>query len=79
MAVDFRSMLGFIGDLFAGWKRVPKHLDQDGRGHGWFRRSMGGYLILRELKTTAGSLRARPFFWQVVLCLIVIIGTIFLI
>ena len=27
-----------------------------------FRRSMGGYLVLRELKTTAGSLRAKPFF-----------------
>ena len=26
------------------------------------RRSMGGYLVLRELKTTAGSLRAKPFF-----------------
>jgi hypothetical protein len=79
MAVDFRSMLGLIGDLFAGWKRVPKHLDQDGEATGWFRRSMGGYLILRELKTTAGSLKAKPFFWQVVLCLIVIIGTVFLI
>ena len=40
---------------------------------------MGGYLILREHKTTAGSLRAKPFSWQVVLCLIVIIGTFFLI
>jgi Zn-dependent protease with chaperone function len=79
MAVDFRSMLGLIGDLFAGWKRVPKHLNQEGEAIGWFRRSMGGYLILRELKSTAGSLRAKPFFWQVVLCLIVIIGTVFLI
>ena len=33
MAVDFRSMLGFIGDLFAGWKRVPKHFDQPGERH----------------------------------------------
>jgi Zn-dependent protease with chaperone function len=79
MAVDFRSMLGLLGNLFAGWKRVPKHMDQDGEATGWFRRSMGGYLILRELKTTAGSLRAKPFFWQVVLCLIVIIGTVFLV
>jgi hypothetical protein len=23
MAVDFRSMLGLLGNLFAGWKRVP--------------------------------------------------------
>ena len=76
MAVDFRSMLGLIGDLFAGWKRVPKHLDQQSEATGWFRRAMGGYLILRELKTTAGSLRAKPFFWQVVLCLIVIMANI---
>ena len=39
---------------------------------------MGGYLVLKELKTTAGSLRAKPFFWQVVLCLIVVVGTFFL-
>jgi hypothetical protein len=73
MAVDFRSMLGLLGNLFAGWKRVPKHMDQQGTATGWFRRSMGGYLILKELKTTAGDLRAKPFFWQVVLSLIVIV------
>ncbi len=73
MAVDFRSMLGAIGDLFAGWKRVPQHLDKPGEVTGWFRRSMGGYLILRELKTTAGALRARPFFWQALLSVIVIV------
>jgi len=78
MAVDFRSMLGLLGNLFAGWKRVPKHLDQEGEATGWFRRFMGGYLVLKELKTTAGSLRAKPFFWQVVLCLIVILGSMFL-
>jgi hypothetical protein len=66
-------MLGLIGDLFAGWKRVPKHLDAPGAATGWFRRSMGGYLVLRELKTTAGALRAKPFFWQVALSLAVIV------
>jgi hypothetical protein len=45
MAVDFRSMLGAIGDLFAGWKRVPQHLDKPGSVTGWFKRSMGGYLV----------------------------------
>ena len=73
MAVDFRSMLGLIGDLFAGWKRVPKHLGEEGEASGWFRRGLGGYLVLRELKTGAGSLKARPFFWQVLLSVIVII------
>lgn len=73
MAVDFRSMLGFIGDLFAGWKRVPKHFDQQGEVTGWFRRGMGGYLVLKELKSTAGSLRAKPFFWQAALSVIVIV------
>jgi len=79
MAVDFRSMLGIIGNLFAGWKRVPKHFDQPGAATGWFRRGMGGYLILRELKTTAGELRAKPFFWQVLLSAIVIAGNFFLV
>jgi Zn-dependent protease with chaperone function len=77
MAVDFRSMLGLIGDLFAGWRRVPKHLDQAGEATGWFRRGMGGYLVLRELKSTAGSLKAKPFFWQVVLSLIVIAANLY--
>jgi Zn-dependent protease with chaperone function len=78
MAVDFRSMLGFIGDLFAGWKRVPKHFDQPGNVTGWFKRGMSGYLVLKELNSTGGTLRARPLFWQVFLCLIVIAGSVFL-
>jgi hypothetical protein len=40
---------------------------------------MGGYLILRELKTGAGALRARPFFWQALLSLIVIAGNLVLV
>jgi hypothetical protein len=79
MAVDFRSMLGFIGDLFAGWKRVPKHFDQPGTVTGWFKRSMAGYLVLKELNSTGGTLRARPLFWQVLLCLIVIAGSVFMV
>ncbi len=58
---------------------MPKHIGPAGEATGWFRRSMGGYLVLRELKTTAGSLRAKPFFWQVVLSLAVIVGNFFLI
>ncbi|HZP09083.1 M48 family metalloprotease [Methyloceanibacter sp.] len=76
MAVDFRSMLGAIGDLFAGWKRVPQHLDKPGKVTGWFKRSMGGYLVLTELATTAGVLRAKPLFWQVFLSCAVIAGNI---
>ena len=76
MAVDFRSMLGLIGDLFAGWRRVPKHFDQPGDVTGWFKRGMGGYLVMRRLTSTGGQLRARPLFWQILLCLIVIVGTV---
>ena len=79
MAVDFRSMLGFIGDLYAGWKRVPKLFDQPGNVTGWFKRGMGGYLVLKELSSTGGTLRARPLFWQIFLCLIVIAGSVFVV
>jgi len=72
LTADFRSMLGFIGDLFAGWKRVPKHIGQDGQLTGWFRRGMGGYVIMRELSSTAGVLRARPYFWQALLSVVLI-------
>jgi len=78
MAIDFRSMLGFIGDIFAGLKRVPKHFDQRGSVTGWFMRGMGGYLVLKELSSTGGTLRARPLFWQIFVCLIVIAGSLFL-
>ncbi|MEI9900292.1 MAG: M48 family metalloprotease [Hyphomicrobium sp.] len=77
LTVDFRSMLGFIGDLFAGWKRVPKHLGQEGQVTGWFRRGMGGFVILKELTSTAGSLRARPYFWQAALSVVVIAATLY--
>ena len=69
-------MLGFIGDLFAGWKRVPKHLGQDGQLQGWFRRGMGGYIVMKELTSTAGVLRARPYFWQAALSILVIAVTV---
>lgn len=72
VTADFRSMLGFIGDLFAGWKRVPKHLGQEGQLTGWFRRSMGGYVITQEMRSTAGVLRARPYFWQALIASLVI-------
>jgi hypothetical protein len=75
LTADFRSMLGFIGDLFAGWKRVPKHLGRDGQVQGWFRRGMGGYLVMKELTSTAGVLRARPYFWQAALSVAVIAFT----
>jgi Zn-dependent protease with chaperone function len=73
ITADFRSMLGFIGDLFAGWRRVPKHLNQDGQLTGWFRRSMGGYVITKEMRSTAGVLRARPYFWQALISIVVIV------
>jgi Zn-dependent protease with chaperone function len=79
IAVDFRSMLGIIGNLFAGWKRVPKHFEQPGEVRGWFRRGMSGYVILRELNSTSGQLRARPLFWQILICLVVIIANIWIV
>lgn len=72
IVTDFRSMLGPIGDMFAGWKRVKKHIGAEGEVTGWFRRSMGGYVIMRRLKTSHGELNARPYFWDVALGLIVI-------
>jgi Zn-dependent protease with chaperone function len=79
IAVDFRSMLGIIGNLFAGWRRVPKHFDQPGEVRGWFRRGMSGYVILRELTSTSGRLRARPLFWQILICLVVIVANVWII
>jgi hypothetical protein len=70
-------MLGFLGDFFTGWWRVPKHFNQKGSVAGWFRRSMGGYVILSELKSTNGVLRARPYVWQVILSLAVIGVTVY--
>lgn len=75
LTADFRSMLGFIGDLFAGWRRVPKHLGKDGQLTGWFRRGMGGYIITKEMKSTDGVLRARPYFWQAAVSVAVILFT----
>jgi Zn-dependent protease with chaperone function len=41
---------------------------------GWFKRSMAGYLVMQELSSTSGTLRALPLFWQTLLCLLVIVG-----
>ena len=61
MVVDFRSLLGPIGDMWTGWRRVARHIGQKGEVVGWFRRGMGGHVIMRELTTTAGKLRAYPY------------------
>ena len=76
LPVDFRSMLGILGDLYTGWRRIPKQLGQAGSVTGWFRRSMGGSIILSEMTSSGGQLRARPYFWQMLLCMIVIGATI---
>ncbi|MDQ8699503.1 zinc metalloprotease HtpX [Hyphomicrobium sp. LHD-15] len=60
--VDFRSLLGPLGDLWTGWRRIKPHINQKGSVTGWFRRGMGGFVIMKELDTTAGRVRAYPYF-----------------
>lgn len=69
--LDFRSLWGSIGDLWAGWRRVKPHIGAKGEATGWFRRSMGGYIIMSELKTTAGRLKAYPYLAGVIVPLVV--------
>jgi Zn-dependent protease with chaperone function len=78
IVADFRSMLGPIGDLFAGWARVKKHIGSKGELVGWFRRGTGGYVILSRLATGQGTLSARPYFWEVVFALLIIGATAWL-
>ena len=60
--VDFRSLLGPLGDFWTGWRRIKPHINQKGSVTGWFRRGMGGFVIMKELDTTAGRVRAYPYF-----------------
>jgi Zn-dependent protease with chaperone function len=62
ITVDFRSQLGPLGDLWTGWQRIKPHIGQKGQVTGWFRRSMGGVVIMKELDTPAGRIRAYPYF-----------------
>jgi hypothetical protein len=52
-------MLGLLGNLFAGWKRVPKHFDQQGEVTGWFKRGMGGYRLSRAARAQDGGRHAQ--------------------
>ncbi len=69
--VDFRSLWGPAGDVFAGWRRIKKHIGQRGEVTGWFRRSMGSYVIMSDLTTTAGRLKAYPYLVGVIVPLVV--------
>jgi len=71
MAVDFRSMLGPFGDLWAGWRRVKPHIGANGTVSGWFRRGMGGHVIMDELNTTAGRLKAYPYLAGIIVPLLI--------
>jgi Zn-dependent protease with chaperone function len=69
--LDFRSLWGAIGDVWTGWRRVKPHIGAKGEVTGWFRRGMGGYIIMSELKTTAGRLKAYPYLAGVIVPLVV--------
>ena len=71
MAVDFRSLLGPLGDLWAGWRRVKPHIGANGTVSGWFRRGMGGHVIMDELNTTAGRLKAYPYLAGIIVPLLI--------
>jgi len=62
IAVDFRSQIGPLGDMWTGWRRIKPHIGQKGHVTGWFRRGMGGVVIMKELETSAGRIRAYPYF-----------------
>lgn len=62
IVVDFRSLFGRLGDMWTGWRRVARHIGQQGSAAGWFRRDMGGHVILSELNTSAGQIKAYPYF-----------------
>lgn len=69
--IDFRSLWGPIGDMWTGWRRIKPHIGANGEVTGWFRRGMGGYIIMSELKTSAGRLKAYPYLVGVIVPLVV--------
>lgn len=71
MVVDFRSLFGPFGDLWTGWRRVKQHIGATGEVTGWFRRGMGGHVIMNELKTSAGTIKAYPYLAGVVVPLLI--------
>lgn len=38
---------------------------------GWFRRGMGGHVIMNELKTSAGTIKAYPYLAGVIVPLLI--------
>ena len=62
---------GSAGDIWAGWRRVKPHIGAKGEVTGWFRRGMGGYIIMSELKTSAGRLKAYPYVAGVIVPLVI--------
>ncbi|WP_072390984.1 zinc metalloprotease HtpX [Hyphomicrobium sp. CS1GBMeth3] len=71
MVVDFRSLFGPFGDLWTGWQRIRQHIGARGEVTGWFRRGMGGHVIMNELKTSAGTIKAYPYLAGVVVPLLI--------
>ena len=71
MVVDFRSLFGPLGDLWTGWRRIKEHIGAKGEVTGWFRRGMGGHIIMGELRTTAGTIKAYPYLAGVIVPLLI--------
>lgn len=66
--VDYKSFFGPLGDLFFGWRKVPRLLKRPVRARGWFFRSITGRLTLYDMKEAEmGRIRSYPRIWYYIL------------
>jgi len=74
--LNYTSLFGFIGDLFFAINKVKKLFGVPSQAVGWFYRGIGASISLKYLETEREKIKSYPFFWSLVLPIILIVISI---
>lgn len=65
LMLNYESFWGPIGNLIFGMTQTGKLIGKDGTAQGWFRRSVGQLMDLRQFQTEGLTLKSYNQFWAI--------------
>ncbi len=64
--LDYKSSLGFLGNLFFALTKIKKIIGQFVSAEGWFFRGLGQMISLDNIVTQEGKINSHPLLWGIV-------------
>jgi Zn-dependent protease with chaperone function len=57
--LNYQSVWGMFGDVYQGFFKTAKNLQEPVKGHGWFFRTIGGQIMAEDFTTKHGQFRSN--------------------